>query len=240
MVKHVLWFVFWIQLIPVVNSVRNIRVQNRFRNIPGIKIVTFNLQAIGKNSNDCPPLRRSNKQLKQIISKGFPKEILSKLSNAGANVSKVPGEALYVIDNMRFGDEAWKIFETYAESAPTKPLISILFGPTEAVRNTSVIPADNLVPAIIVEASSICGHYAALNVSALAGDGVPAIPKPAAFSMIQVFNTTDLTLSKLFERIQNPNHPEYPVITALPSGSYICTVAYDCQNAALMIAVFKP
>jgi hypothetical protein len=190
--------------------------------------------------SDSPPLRGANRQVKPKILKSFPKKILSELSNAGANVTKCPGESLYMIDNMRFGDEAWKIFETFAESSPNNPLISILFGPSENVRNTSIIPSDNLSSEIVYEASSIRSHYAKLDLSAFAGGVVPAIPKPAAFSMLQSFDTAKLTLSKLFERIQTPNQPEYPVITALPSGAYICTVAYHWRNALLLIAVFKP
>jgi hypothetical protein len=237
--KNVLLLVFWIQLnlIPVVISARNIRIQSKVTNMPGKQNA---VKAICKNLNASPPLRRPSKQVKPIISKGIPKKVLSKLSIAGANVTKCPGEALYLIENIQFGDEAWKIFEAFAESAHNNPFISVLFGPTQDVRSTCIVPPDSLVPAIIVEASSIRSHYAELDVSAFAGGVVPAIPKPSAFPMLQRFNTTKLTLSKLFERIQNPNHPKYPVITALPPGSYICTVPYHWNNFVLLISVFKP
>jgi hypothetical protein len=234
---YVLLLGFCIELIPVVFPARNIRVQNKVPNVPGIRRAASTRKAICKNLNNSPPLRGPNLQIKP---KHIPKKVLLRLSEAGANVTKCPGEGLYVIENIHFGDEAWKVFEAFAESAPHDPLISIIFCPSENFCNTFMIPAKSLVPAIVREANSIRSHYANLDIGAFAGGGVPAIPKPSAFEGLQRFNTTKLTLSKLFERIQNPNHPEYPVITALPSGSFICSVFYHWTNALLIIEVFKP
>ena len=168
---------------------------------------------------------------------GIPKRVLNELAKAGANVTKCPGEGLYLIQNIHFGDSAWKIFEKFAESAPSDPCISVGFCPSV---ETWIIPEDDLSTGIVIEAKSIRTHYSKLDVSAFAGGVVPAIPGPKMYPMLQRFQSPKLALSKLFERIQNPNHAEYPVLTGLPSGSYICSIAHQWDNAALDITVFKP
>jgi hypothetical protein len=227
-----------LHLTPVVISSRNIRIQNKVTTVKqSVQRPRSTQQTICKNECDGLRLRKPKKQFK---AKDIPKKILSELSNAGAIVSKCPGEALYSIENIRFGDAAWNIFETFAESTPNRPVISVLSGPTQDVQNTSMPYPSNIIPAVVVEANSIRSHYAKLNVTAFAGGVVPAIPKPAWGPVLQVFNTTKVALSKLIERIQNPNHQEYPVLTALPPGSYICHVIYHWTNAAVLVAVFKP
>jgi hypothetical protein len=239
--KNVLLAVLWMQLnlIAGVISTRNIRIPKKLSSLPGkqsVQLLRSTQKKISRNETASLRLRRP----KQIKQKDISKYILSKLSENGSKVTKCPGEALYLVENMRFGDAAWNIFEHFAESAPNSPLISILYSLAPDVYNTSMAPPDSLMPAIVGEASSIRSHYAKLDVSAFAGGAVPAIPKPAAFPMLQLFNTTKLALSKLCERIQNPNHPDYPVLAALPPGSYMCTVTYHWTNAALLVAVHKP
>ena len=152
-----------------------------------------------------------------------------------------------MIDNMRFSDAAWKIFERFAEYAPTDPALCIIFGPPRNVWNTTICPLASLIPATVVEASSIRSHYAALDVT----HHVSPFPEALCMQfrnlqhfliipMLERFSTTKLTLSKLFQRIHNPDDPNYPVITSLPSGSYVCTVTYHLSTDGLFITVFKP
>jgi hypothetical protein len=237
--RNVLLLVLCI-MIPAVISARCVRNQNKVTDLPGkqsSKRPRITRQSIGRNETASLRLRRPKTQTKQ---KHLSKQLLNRISECGANVTKCPGEGLYMIDNMRFGDKAWKIFEDFADSAPNTPLITILFGPPLEVRYTPMTPSDSLIPDIVIEASSIRSHYAKLDISAFAGGVVPAIPKPGRFPAVELFNTTKLALSKLCERIQNPNHPEYPVLAALPPGSYICTVTYFWTNAALLVEVHKP
>jgi hypothetical protein len=53
-----------------------------------------------------------------------------------------PGEALSwlcTVENIRFGDAAWNSFETFAESAPNNPVISVLFvSPQDALSRFKV------------------------------------------------------------------------------------------------------
>ena len=69
---------------------------------------------------------------------------------------------------------------------------------------------------------------------------MPAIPGPIVFPQLERFQSPKLALSKFFQRIQNPNHAEYRILTALPPGSYICSIGHQWDNAALDITVFKP
>ena len=229
--------------IPAARSVRNIR------SIESFESASANNNPIRRNRTTActttstglegPRLRGTKKPTKP---KGIPKKILSELSKAGANVSKCPGEALYLIENIRFGDAAWKVFERFGETAPDKPTIGVTFCPTTEIKCNFPCPLDSLMPWIEIEASSIRNHYSKLNASSFAGGVVPAIPGPeiTAFPVTQEFHTPTLALSKLFQRLQNPNHPEYPVLTAIPSGPYMCSVIHFWRNAGIIIYVFKP
>lgn len=48
-----------------------------------------------------------------------------------------------------------------------------------------------------------------------------------------------IAVSKMMEGIQNPP-ANYPVINALKSGSYICTLNQQWANAGVVINLFKP
>jgi hypothetical protein len=55
---------------------------------------------------------------------------------------------------------------------------------------------------------------------------VPLIPGPIDDPpLFQSFRTPEMGLSKLMARIQAPNHPDYPMLARIGSGSYICTVS---------------
>ena len=202
--------------------------------LSGKRSLPLKATGIRKNTSSIHKLKRSEKQRKPV---GIPKRVLAEIANAGAKVTKLPGEGLYMIENIRFGDAAWKIFEKFGESAPDDPCITVGFCPTQDSWN---IPPDNISLEIVKEVKSIRTHYSKLNISAFAGGVVPAIPGPGYFPMIQRFDTPKLVFSKMFERIQNPNHPAYPILTALPPGSYICSIVHQWMNAAFDITVFKP
>ena len=236
--NHVVVVLFWIDInmFKATHSVQKIQIHNRV-----LKSTNTVRPRSGKNntSERGPQLRGSTKQRKQG---GIAKNILLQLSQAGANITKCPGEALYLVENMRFGDTTWKIFEEFAECAPDSPSIFVAFSPPPYIWNTSAIPPLDQAYEIVVEAKSIRSRYAKLDLSAFAGGTVPNIsgPDSSTLSMLEEFQSPKLALSKLFERIQNPNLPEYPVLAALPSGSYICSVVHHWRNAALVFAVFKP
>ena len=183
--------------------------------------------------------KQRNKLTKQRKPKGIPKKTLEELYKAGAIVTKCPQENLYQIE-MRFGDAARENFEAFAESAPDTPAVTILYGLPDDVWNTSKAPPDSLMPDIVSEAESIKFQYCKLNVSALAGGVPPLIRRGSSCSSKQWIPTPKLALSNMFKRIQVPDHPDYPVLTSLPSGSYICSVLHIWKNAAILIPVFKP
>ena len=236
-----LLLVCWIVFLQAADSFPKMQIRRRgFKSMQESNLKSVPLR-IRKNIT-CPVGQRQRPPQKQRKAAGISKNALSELSINGANVTKCPGEALYMIDNIRFGDAAWKIFEKFAESVADKPSIFVAFGPPPSIWNTSAIPPDSQVCDIVHEAKSIRSRYAKLDISAFAGVVVPAIPGPdsSTFSITEEFCTPTLALSKLFGRIQNPDQPEYPVLSSLPSGSYICTVVHMWKNASIAIQVFKP
>jgi hypothetical protein len=173
--------------------------------------------------------------------RGIPVSVLLALEKAGAKLSKSSGENLYLVENIRFNDTAWKIFEAFAETAPDKPLVVIGFSPSQIMSETLNIPPMELRSDIVEEAMSIRTHYARLNLSAVAEGAVPDIPGPLQeLPSLQEFPFGKLALSCLLKRIQNPNHPEYPTLSAIPSGSFVCSVGHHWRNVAIDISLLKP
>lgn len=240
MILLVVW-ILDLPVFPAINTAKSVHIRIISADLPKAdRISSLNRpQDIKKPNLKHPPLRKADKPPKQRKPKGIPKKTLEELHKAGAIVTKCPGENLYQIE-MRFGDAAWEIFEAFAESAPDSPSVTVLYGPPEDVWNTTNAPPDSLMPEIVSEAESIKYQYCRLNVSALARGVVPSIDRSSSCQSRQWIPTPKLALSNMFKRIQVPDHPDYPVLTSLPSGSYICSILHIWKNAVILISVFKP
>ena len=166
----------------------------------------------------------------------IPKEVLQSMEANGAKVEKVPGEALVSITEIQYGDAAWKIYEAWAENIDKDPRVFIGFFPSKAVRDSTLSPSRAVGAEIVVEAISILSHYSRLMVADF-HDNVPIIGPPLEdVPMFIVVHHAKLALSSFMERIQNPP-ANYPVLSALKSGSYICTVDQQWANAGVNITI---
>ena len=68
---------------------------------------------------------------------------------------------------------------------------------------------------------------------------IPIITSPIiAPPMVTNVRHANISVSKMIEGIQNPP-ANYPVINALKSGSYICTLNQQWGNAGVVINLFK-
>jgi hypothetical protein len=172
----------------------------------------------------------------------MPREVIENAQRAGAAAKKLPGEELWHLECV-FGDEAYRVVNNWVAGLPedTDPNVLVQFAPSLSMAGTALCP--DLVTGINIlrEASAVVFHYAPLHREDFNGGQFPAIPGPfqVPLGATQIHQAT-IALHALFCRIQNLNDPNYPFISNLPSGSYICTVFIQWSNVGQSTAVFKP
>ena len=126
-------------------------------------------------------------------------------------------------------------------STSDDPVVSIAFAPSEQIKNCCLAPEQAEGQKILVEVRSMLSHYAKLVEKDFDFGMPPQIPGPsAAPSLLQSFRLSGMVLNSLMARIQSPDHPDYPMLTGLRSGSYICTVCERWPDCSGGLALCKP
>ena len=204
---------------------------------PGLEPQTYSLQDRPKSSESKfrHDTRTSIHKKKKLGTncKGGLKESSSGLKKADANVSEV-GENQVRIQNITLGD-------SFQVPINDDPMVSIVFTPSKTIANCALAPDPAQSQGIISEALSIRSHYALLTAEDFHGGVVPPMPGPLeAPPLFQSFRCPEMAVSALMQRIQAPNHPSYPVLSGLGSGSYICTVIEKWASTATEIVLHKP
>jgi hypothetical protein len=168
--------------------------------------------------------RISNPKVSKI-----PEDLFPKLAATGAIVEELDGGSLYSVHNIDYGDEAWSIYKDWAMTVEDDPRIGAGFFPSAAILNSTICPSLTLVHPIQVEANSLIRQYSTLRMQDFANGNVPVIAGPvAAFPMLTNVQHATIAVSKMMEAIQAPP-ANYPIISGLKSGSYICTVINNGQ-----------
>ncbi len=170
----------------------------------------------------------------------LPKELLKNLASAGAVVEELDEGSLYAISKIEFGDQAWHVYKDWAINVSDNPIIGAGFFPSASIINSTICPSVGLAHQIQVEANSLIIAYSNLRMQDFANGNVPVIAGPIlAPPMVTNVRHATIAVSKMMEGIQNPP-ANYPVINALKSGSYICTLNQQWANAGVVINLFKP
>ena len=168
----------------------------------------------------------------------IPEKVLDDAEAAGAVRERCPGEDLCIL-RMSFEDDAYNIVNNWISQMDGDPGVLAIFAPSANIIGTTIVPANGLQ--IQNEASSIVNHYAPFTAANFNGIPSPAIPGPIpAPQMPTNVLHAKIALHALHQRIQNPQDPNYPALSALPSGSYICNVLIQWANVAQTTALFKP
>ena len=166
-----------------------------------------------------------------------PASVLKSAVKAGATREDCPGEDLCIL-RMTYGDAAWGVFREWIDELDADPGVHAIFAPSANIVNTPLTPNNGLVFAILNEANSIINHYAPLVEANFPN---PVIPAPIAAPVMPInLHHANIALNGMFERIQSINDPNYPTLSNLPSGSYICNVLIQWANVAHTTALFKP
>ncbi len=155
------------------------------------------------------------------------KKFIKQLQESGATVEKVPGENLYSVSGIYYGDDAWNVYKSWGEKIGSSPKVSCGFFPPG---DTELVPSYTLGGAIQREANSIVHFYATANRTDVIRD--PLQPR------MYVPIPTVIALSKLIETIIQPPNT-YPTLANLSSGSYICTINHQWNNVGVEIILMK-
>ena len=182
--------------------------------------------------------RRGTSETILITAPRIPRAVALRMNVAGADYSHQDG---FTILTCTLGDGAQKIYEeyiqTFSEDQSIDPVLTILrmYHP-ETVR----IPPPEQLDGILREANSILFHYHSLR-SADFRNGLPALSPVMAIPPGDVrYQHAAMSGSQVLSRIQNPQDPlRYPLITALPSGCYICTVKASWIGTHVNTHVFR-
>jgi hypothetical protein len=170
----------------------------------------------------------------------IPKRVLNEMQVLGALVKKLKGEDLYLVTEIVYGDEAWKVYEHWGNTIESNIIVGAMFAPPENIINSVLCPNVSLGFPIQKEANSIILHYASLRIEDFQNEKLPKIPAPIAAPKLHTnISHPTIALSKMMHRIQNPPK-NYPILDSLHSGSYICTVNQQWSNAGVVIHLFKP
>ena len=164
-----------------------------------------------------------------------PQLVLEAAEKAGAVRENCPGEDLCIM-RMTYGDPAWNVFKEWIDQLDADPGVLAIFAPSAAIANTVLTPGNGL--AVLNEANSIINHYAPLLEADFPNPNIPG-PLVAPIMPINVHHAK-IALNGIFERIQSIQDANYPVLSNLPSGSYICNVLIQWANVAHTTALFKP
>jgi hypothetical protein len=169
------------------------------------------------------------------------KSVLNAAQCAGGDLSKLPGEELYVL-NVTFDDAAYKVVNNWVatQDGIRDPTVTAICAPPEGTMGTALCPPMSSWGHLLIEASTIPHHYAALTANDFAQNPVVTLPGPLATPVIQdrVLHAR-VVLHALYARIQDPNDPNYPAISGLPVGSYICSVLAHFPNLCYTVAIYK-
>jgi hypothetical protein len=173
----------------------------------------------------------------------MPKSVLDAAERVGGELTKLHGED-YCALTVTFGDEAYKVVNQWVATLEGDPMVNVVVVPPLNILGTAICPPLASWPHIHREASSIAHHYAPLDAGAFSHvfphHPVNPIPGPLAGPVMNVsVHHARIALNALHARIQDPNDPNYPVISDLPSGSYICTVTTGWGNVNYTVAIYK-
>jgi predicted membrane-bound mannosyltransferase len=169
-----------------------------------------------------------------------PDLVLEAAKKAGGSVAKIPGEDLYCV-RCEFGDACYNVLNKWVSTLDADPHVTVNFAPPPRVQGTAIRPRLELVGSILVEASSIVHHYAPLRSVDFVADALPALPAPLDDAVEHVpLHHPQISLNALHARIQNVNDPNYPVLSHLPSLSYVCNVSVEWANASVVTYIVKP
>ena len=172
-----------------------------------------------------------------------PKDVISGMKKVGACIDSIPAEGLFSVSNVKYGDAAWKIFEEWANKVEADPFVSATFNPRDAIRRTALVPPNTIGFDIVREAMSIISQYEGILIDAFANGNLPPLNPPFGPDDdipddVRIAHAS-VALSHLMTRIQSPPD-NFPVLSGLKAGSYICTIAQVWSNVTVRIALFKP
>lgn len=161
----------------------------------------------------------------------IPESVIAEMIMAGCTQEEVSGESPSL--RTRVGSPAWKVYADWAsELGEVDPAMLPFWDP----------PPQN-PPAqaglILSEVASVITHCAHMNMQSFAM-GPPGIPLPLAAPQLPIFvHHARVAVTGIVERIQNPPR-NYPTLSNLGSGSYICDIEYRWTRATVVVAIYKP
>lgn len=182
--------------------------------------------------------RRNGKKAKKLKNVRIPNKILDDAEAAGAVRERCPGEDLCIL-RMKFEDDAYNIVNDWVSTVDADPGVHAIFAPTANIVGTPLSPDNGI--AIQNEANSIINHYAPFNTADFHGGPNPVIPGPIGAPVMPInVQHAKIVLHAVHQRIQTMNDANYPVLSNLSSGSYICNVLIQWANVAQTTALFRP
>lgn len=133
------------------------------------------------------------------------------------------------------GSAGHKALIAWSERYVVDPLVTIIIVPARVP-----VAALAAAAAVSLEAQSIAVHCAPLSAAQIGAPGfaIAAGPIPMPPANVNVHHAK-VALTFLLATLQNPPAALYPAITAIPVGSYVCTVQYAYRNSLQTVHVCR-
>jgi hypothetical protein len=176
-----------------------------------------------------PPARRKNGCNRKI-----PKAVVDRMKAAGVDFTAAQYQGRDIL-KCGVGDDAARIYLEWIDTVSDDPDVFAIFAPTGGV----VPPPAQGFP-LTHEANSIISHASVYQMADFAGGNIPAIPPPiAGFIPVPIaVHHASVAGTYLITALQNPP-PPYQAINNLGTGTYICTLVYQCSGVAVFFQVTK-
>lgn len=156
--------------------------------------------------------------------KKIPQSIINEMVKLGADFEEGFKEDLCRI-SITFGDSAWAIYDNWEEHVFDNYGILAIFSPSDGIYNSIICPDINIGFSIQREVNSLI--YEVLNSNSLNTN--PVLP---------IYCEKSKSLSCILQEIKSP--PEnYPTLSNLQSGMYICHIHQIWKNGVVVINVLK-
>jgi hypothetical protein len=173
-----------------------------------------------------------------------PRDVLLAAQGAAredGRVEELPEEGLWLIECV-LDDAVYGVINGWVSGLDADPYLMAGFSPPPNILNTVLCPPNAIGIDILREAVSVAYHYAPLTRESFEGgmNVEPPIPAPlAVMPMLVNVHHAKIALNALLHRIQSLNDPNYPTISNLASGSYICNMVISWANAGQSVSLFK-
>ncbi len=171
----------------------------------------------------------------------IPDKILAKLKTFNVNI--VGKERPLAIFQIRYGDDAWKILREWAIQSTFEHTVRLLFHPKTAENSVRDVLGNGKAYPIqaqyLQELRSLCKECSDESQNIMNSCGHRAGCQRSLFNFPgEYFYHAKCSWDTIPAKLQSPS-AQYPVLSRMPSKSYLCDMLFDYADCGICVSVYK-